>query len=408
MLSLSLAEAQKIILAAQGLAYPASHPAVKKDVLSAIRQMGLLQIDTISVVARSPYLVLFSRLGSYQPDWLDETLAEGLLFEYWGHAACFIPAEDYRLYRRAMLEGNFPHYISPEWLESRREMVVAVYERIRREGPLKSSDFNQTSRPGTWWSWKDEKNILERLFNEGKLMIRRREKFQRVYDLQERIMPGWSDEGLPQNDEIYTTLVTRTIGHLGLTAPEWIADYYRLPKRAIDPILKSLLAQGAVKPLTIQGFERPWCYRADQEGWLQDILNNGEKPSLNTVLSPFDPLVWDRKRTRESFNFDYSLECYLPQAKRRFGYFSLPLLIRGRLVGRLDAKAHRLEGLFEVKRLVWEENEAVDESLLADTAMALKACAAWHGIPQIVVRQCDRPGLEPEIERLANGTMGLV
>ncbi|HSV86881.1 MAG TPA: crosslink repair DNA glycosylase YcaQ family protein, partial [Levilinea sp.] len=168
-------------LAAQGLLEPPpQRPSQKQDVLAAIRRMGVLQIDTISVVARSPYMVLFSRIGDYTESWLDELLAGGDLFEYWAHAACFVPIEDYPIYRRMMLDHLRGWKEGRQWLAERAALVAMILNRIRAEGPLRSADFERKDGKGNgWWDWKEEKIALEQLFDAGILSIARREKFQR-------------------------------------------------------------------------------------------------------------------------------------------------------------------------------------------------------------------------------------
>src|SRR5690349_16485947 len=193
--TLSLGAARSLHLAAQGMLQARRARATKEDCLAAIRRMGLLQIDTISVVARSPYLVLWSRLGDYEPRWLEELLAEGALFEYWSHAACFLPIEDFCIYRHRMLEyaaGNIWRWTPGEPnLDEARDRVMA---RIREGGAARSADFVcEEKKERSWWDWKPEKIALERLFYAGALMIARREGFQRVYDLHERVMPDWDD-----------------------------------------------------------------------------------------------------------------------------------------------------------------------------------------------------------------------
>src|SRR5215210_2314672 len=175
-----------MLLAAQGL-NSAPKRATKGDVREIIRRMGVLQIDSIAVVARSPYLVLWSRLGSYEPRWLDELLAEGALFEYWSHAACFIPIEDYGLYRRLMLEGSEK---TRAWFSTHPDEVRRVLARVREGGPVRSAEFARADgRAGGWWEWKPEKRALEHLFAAGELMISRRDpNFHRVYDLRERVL----------------------------------------------------------------------------------------------------------------------------------------------------------------------------------------------------------------------------
>ena len=209
--------------------------------LGAIRRMGVLQIDSISVVARSPYLVLWSRLGSYDPIWLDELLAEGRLFEGWSHAACFVPIEDYGLYRRFMLEGGEK---SRAWFSAHPEEVRHVLERIRRGGPVRSAEFARTDgKAGGWWEWKPEKRALEHLFAAGELMISRRDpNFHRVYDLRERVLekalPGWEDGLAPTPEEVRRTLALKAVRTLGVALARWVPDYFRTPKRGIAGLLE--------------------------------------------------------------------------------------------------------------------------------------------------------------------------
>jgi uncharacterized protein len=398
--TLTIHAARQIQLAALGLLMTPLALATKESVLKCIRQMGVLQIDTIHVVARSPYLVLFSRLGQYSSSWLDEHLAAGNLFEYWAHAACFIPIEDYAFFRRAMLEGDHHIYAPNGWLENHVEAIEQVRQRIRGEGALRSADFDQTKRRGLWWDWKDEKLILEHLFNRGELMINCREKFQRVYDLQERVLPGWNDYHLPAPEVIRNELVKRSVRCMGIARLEWVADYYRLSKRGLPGLLERQVQSGELRTVRVQDFEDPWYVHPDN--WdLIEMANNGQLvPSLTTFLSPFDPLVWDRKRVRQLFNFDYSMESYLPASKRQYGYFNLPILQRGTLIGRLDAKAHRNEKRFEVRSIHLEKNVDPDEQLLHDLVIALNQIASWHTCFQVTVAMSNPTDLAEKLNRL--------
>ncbi len=192
-----------LILTAQGLHRQPEGTATKNSVLEAIRRMGALQIDTINVVARSPYLVLWSRLGHYDPRWLDELLSDGALFEYWSHEACFLPIEDYRLYRHRMLEPSSLGWKYPqEWAAAHQKEIAQVLTGIRERGPLRSADFASNGKQKNGWGgWKPEKRALETLFTTGELMIARRHNFQRVYDLRERVLPTWDDTQLPPREE---------------------------------------------------------------------------------------------------------------------------------------------------------------------------------------------------------------
>ncbi len=389
---LSQTEARTLMLAAQGLDRRPSKKANKGDVLSAIRRMGALQIDTINVVARSPYLVLWSRLGDYDPAWLDELLAEGAIFEYWSHEACFLPIEDFPLYRHRMLNAESMGWkFSREWVEAHRQEVDRVLEFIRERGAARSADFERKDgQAGGWWEWKTEKRALEMLFTAGELMIARRHNFQRVYDLRERVLPSSGDDHLlPPPEEVRRELALKAVRALGVTTASWVSDYFRTNKRETVASVSSLVAEGAIVSVEVAGWKEPAFVHPDNLELIEAATAGVLKPELTTLLSPFDPLVWDRARARALFNFDYRLECYIPARKRRYGYFTLPLLRRGALIGRLDAKAHRKEGVFEIKSLHIEPGVRVSADLITDIAGALRECAAWHRTPEIVVRQSE-------------------
>ena len=384
--TISISDARNLMLAAQGLARLPHQPADKKDVLAMIRQLGALQIDSIHVVARSPYLVLWSRLGDYNPVWLDELLAEGALFEYWSHAMCFLPIEDYPLYRRMMLDGARGWGDPAGWIRKHAELVDLVMGRIRQEGGLRSADFkNGNKPPGGWWNWKDEKVALEHLFVQGELMIARRQNFQRVYDLRERILPYWEDgpeaANVPSLEEVLQTLTLRTVKALGVARADWVPDYFRLPKTGNARRLEALANEGQLLRIEIEGLPG--------SAYIYPTADPVDQIQHTTLLSPFDPLVADRQRLKELFDFDYTIECYTPAAKRQFGYFTLPILHKGALVGRLDPKAHRAKGVFEVKALALEPGVEISDELVASLSSALHRLAEWHATPELVIRRAE-------------------
>jgi uncharacterized protein len=390
-MELSVEQARALMVSAQGLDRRPKRAASRRDLLAAIRRMGALQIDTIHVVARSPYLVLWSRLGAYEPRWLEELLAEGKIFEYWSHEACFLPAEDYALYRRRMLDltSHGWHY-SAAWVERHRTEVEALLAHVRERGPVRSSDFTrEDGKSGGWWEWKTEKRALEMLFTAGELMIARRHNFQRVYDLRERVRPDWDDARLPGPREAERALALKAVRALGVTTARWVADYFRTDKRATARAVAALADDGALLPTGVEGWKEPAFVHPDHSKLLGSAAAGKLRPELTTLLSPFDPLVWDRARARQAFGFDYRLECYTPAPNRRYGYFVLPVLRRGELVARLDAKAHRREGVFEVKSLYLEPNVAANELFAADVAAALAECACWHQTPRVVLGQTE-------------------
>ncbi len=390
---LTLEQIRAIQLAATGLLEPPAAPASPAEVLAAVRKMGVLQIDTIHVVARSPYLVLWSRVGDYNPRWLDQLLADGALFEHWAHAACFIPMEDYPLYRRGMLDGMHGWLNSDGWLGRHRDLADLVLGRIRAEGALRSADFESKKDPGGWWNWKAEKRTLEYLLARGDLMVRSRQSFQRVYDLRERILPDWDDSRTPGSADARQAFILKTAHCLGVMRASWTADYFRLTKTGMARELASLADRGLLLAEKAADWEDPVYLHSEQAALLERARRGELVPTYTTLLSPFDPLVWDRRRARELFQFDYTIECYLPEAKRRYGYFSLPILHRGALVGRLAAKAHRKDKVFEVRNLVLEAGTACTTELIGDLRKALHSCAAWHGTPQVRVQQCEPAGL---------------
>lgn len=394
MITLSLHAARALQLACLDLLTPPSQPATPSSVLNTIHRLGALQIDTISVVARSPYFVLWSRLGDYTPTWLDDLLSQRSIFEYWAHAACFIPIEDFPLYRRRMLDERRGWWDESRWLADNASVVEKVRQYLQTQGAVRCSDFERPKdRPNGWWAWKDEKMALEMLFDTGEVMIARRESFQRVYDLRERVLADWDDSRTPSKEEVFQELAMRTVSALGVALQPWVPDYYRLRKTGLPALLTRLVDEGCLLQAQIEGLDSPAYIHPDRLEMAQAAINGELQPTLTTLLSPFDPLVWHRDRARALFNFDYTIECYTPAPKRRFGYFTLPILHRGALVGRLDAKAHRKDGLFEVKNIFLEESVTVTDTLCADLRETLLRCAAWHRTPKVIVRTASDPTL---------------
>ncbi len=404
---LALAQARALHLHAQGLLARPRRRARKADVLAAIARMQLLQIDTIHVVARSPYLVLFSRLGAYEPRWLEQLLAERAIFEVWAHEACFAPMDDYLLHRNALHQREH-HWAIRSALRhrgSRGGEIERLLAHIRELGPVKSSDFEREDKGsgGGWWGWKDEKRWLEAGFALGELMVARRDNFQRVYDLAERVagaaVPGWNATAIEPAQVRRSTLL-KSVAALGIAQARWIADYYRTKPRLRDRDLDALVAAGDLLRVAVKGWDAPGYVHPGHADALARAAAGRLRATHSALLSPFDPVVWDRERAREFFGFDYTLECYTPEPKRRYGYFVLPILVRGRLVGRLDAKAHRATGVFEVKALYLEDGIDGDAALAEDIAGAIGECAQWHGTPKVKLGRC-RPAAFAKVLKAA-------
>ncbi len=358
--------------------------------------MHVLQIDTIHVIARSPYLVLYSRLGAYTPQWLEECLAEGAVFECWAHEACFAPIEDYPFHRVHVLgRTHWSMRIAKYVRRYHSKSLRVLLDRVREQGAVKASDFERTKgRSGGWWGWKVEKRALEALFALGDLMITRREHFHRVYDLRERVLAKPAAQAvvsdpnaLPSEAEARQRFTLEATRALGITQARWIADYFRSGRRLKDSDLNPFVASGEIARVEVDGWTMPGYVHRDHLPRAQQAAAGRLRATHTTLLSPFDPVVWDRERVATMFGFDYRIECYVPEPKRQYGYYVLPILDGGRLVGRLDAKAHRADGRFEVKNLYLEAETVPNETLATALAAALRACASWHATPKVVVTE---------------------
>ncbi|MEO8459635.1 MAG: crosslink repair DNA glycosylase YcaQ family protein [Dokdonella sp.] len=394
---MSIPQARVLHLAAQGLLQPPRRRATRAALLDAIERMQLLQIDTIHVVARSPYLVLFSRVGKYAQDWLDELLASAEIFECWAHEACFAPTRDFILHRsaRGQRAGHWAIKRAARVHAENRADLDWLLAHVREFGPVKTSDFeSERTGSGGWWGWKDEKHWLEACFALGELMITRREKFHRVYDLSERVigrvLPDWNGVDFPPH-AVQREYILRSVRALGVTQARWIADYFRSGRRHGDADLDEYVRAGDLLRVTVAGWDVHGYVHVENLDLARSAAAGKLRATHTTLLSPFDPVVWDRARASVLFGFDYTIECYTPAAKRRYGYFVLPILRRGQLIGRLDAKAHREAGEFEIKSIYLESDIAITDALVRDLANAIQSCAAWHQTPRVVIRRSE-PG----------------
>lgn len=387
--------ARALHLHAQGLLHGARRRARAVDVPLMVRRMRLLQIDTIHVVARSPYLVLYSRLGAHPHDWLDRALAGGVLAETWAHEACMVPATDMpdHIAYRPRRSGHWAHRMAARVHAEQPDAVGALLEHVRVRGPVRAADVRSRAGGGNgWWQWSSEKRALEAAFAQGDLLVSHRERFQRVYDLAERVRARWPDIA-SETDTDAAAARRRFIEHsvmaLGLARRRWVGDYFRLGQIEEDE-LHDLADRGCLLTCRVRGWDEPFWVHREHGQALVRAASGALRATRSTPLSPFDPVVWDRQRASELFNFDYTLECYLPARKRRYGYFVLPWLHRGRLVGRMDAKAHRREGAFEVRRFHLEDNAVVSDAFVQATARALADFAAWHDTPRVILGDVPR------------------
>ncbi|GAB1121151.1 winged helix-turn-helix domain-containing protein [Shewanella algae] len=366
---LTIDEWLRLNLQRQGLLQPAASAA------SVIRQLGYVQIDSINVVERAHHHVLHSRLPGYHPEHLQQAIAAKEVFEYWAHAAAYLPMSDYRysLQRKRQLSQGDKH-----WFEPDEPLMREVLARVRAEGPLKASDFEHPSdQRGSWWDWKPAKKALEQLFMRGELMVVRRERFQKVYDLAERVLPPGIDTRVPDDDEFGRYLVNRFLNANGFGSEAQFA-YLR---KGMRPVIKRVLAQG----LEAGELQR---FKVDGQQYFcpAELSAAPMIPERVWLLNPFDNLVIQRNRLKQWFGFDYQLEVYLPQEKRIYGYYSLAILWRQQFIGRVDVKADRPRQCLLLQNLVLEPeyaNRPLDDMLLAELARAIadyarfNACERW-------------------------------
>lgn len=386
---LTLSAARHLHLSAQGLLKKPRRRAMPADILPAIQRMSLLQIDTINIVARSPYLVLFSRLGAYSPEWLDNALSNGELMEYWAHEACFLPRSDFALVRHRMRAPDKMGWkYRKEWMEQHAQEIKALTEHIQQNGPVRSADFEHPRKGASgWWEWKPHKRHLEGLFTAGEVMVIARRNFQRVYDLTHRVMPHWDDErDMLSQSAAEAIMLENSARSLGIFRPQWLADYYRLRQPALAPLLQEWQAQQRIIPVEVESLGAMWLH-SDLLPELELALAGKLTATHSAVLSPFDPVVWDRKRAEQFFDFSYRLECYTPAPKRQYGYFVLPLLHKGQLAGRMDAKMHRKAGELEIISLYLEEGTRVNAGLEKGLHAAITEFAAWQGATRVRLGQ---------------------
>ncbi|WP_455562214.1 crosslink repair DNA glycosylase YcaQ [Escherichia sp.] len=387
---LSLADARNLHLAAQGLLNKPRRRASLEDIPATISRMSLLQIDTINIVARSPYLVLFSRLGNYPAQWLDESLARGELMEYWAHEACFMPRSDFRLIRHRMLAPEKMGWkYKDAWMQEHEAEIAQLIQHIHDKGPVRSADFEHPRKGASgWWEWKPHKRHLEGLFTAGKVMVIERRNFQRVYDLTHRVMPDWDDErDLVSQTEAEIIMLDNSARSLGIFREQWLADYYRLKRPALAAWREARAEQQQIIAVHVEKLGNLWLHD-DLLPLLERALAGKLTATHSAVLSPFDPVVWDRKRAEQLFDFSYRLECYTPAPKRQYGYFVLPLLHRGQLVGRMDAKMHRQTGILEVISLWLQEGIKPTTTLQKGLRQAITDFANWQQATRVTLECC--------------------
>jgi uncharacterized protein YcaQ len=376
-ITLSNLEARAIALDSLGFA---DHKPT--SVLEVFERTNLLQVDSVNVFERAHYMPLFSRLGNYDKAELDN-LTGGFnpkLIEYWAHEASIIKTEELPLFHWRMQDNRYN-----DWDKKLGDWIV---QELTTRGPLTTSDFEHPghARKGSWWGWSDVKRTLERMFFCGAVVSGGRTKFKRIYALPEQVLPSQLLENAPSKHEAQKTLLTLAAKSHGIGTQKDLADYFRLwqPSK-LTPLLHELVEEGRL-------------LKAEVSGWDADAYTTPATnltPSAHkgtTVLSPFDPVCWNRDRTSRIFGFDYKIEIYVPEPKRIFGYYSLPLLHNGELIARIDLKSNRQEKTLQVKSS-WAEDNA-KRFPAKSVAKHLREIANWQGLPKIEVANKGNVALE--------------
>lgn len=369
---LSLAAARRLSIRTQGLDGHWKLAQGKEGAAQIVERLGYVQIDTISVIERAHDHIIQTRLPGYTRDMLGELLAsDRRVFEYWTHAAAYVPMQDFRYYSARMATAH-KWKREAAWLKDNKKVVRQVLARIRAEGAMASADFkHEAGQRGPWWDWKPAKMALEVLFNSGQLMVSARRGFQRVYDLQERVLPAHIDRRLPSKEEVALFHARRTLTTLGLATAAHVRKLYQ--NHGAENALHTLLESGHIVPLQIENLDE--TYYA-----LREILNTCPRRLSNHLhlLSPFDNLTIDRDRLQALFDFHYRIECYTPATKRQYGYFTLPMLWNGAFIGRLDPKADRKNKTLIIRHLALEPGFKAYDALIPPLVQALKRFALFN------------------------------
>jgi uncharacterized protein YcaQ len=379
--SLSIADARRIALGAQG--FDTARPktkATQRHVDALISRLGVIQIDSVNVLVRSQELPLFARLGNHDRNAIPRATEQQKLFEYWGHEAAHLPVDLHPLFRWKMdaaRTGKVTHWGLTSFYEENKAFVKRTLKHVATNGPTTSRVLStRTEKKGTWWDWDEAKVALEYLFLTGELMSRGRgSDFARVYDVPERVLPQLViDAPTPNEHDARKQLLVRSAIAQGVATASDLADYYRQRLATVKPLIAELVEEGELREVAVDGWtEKTFVHR------------NAKLPKqlhATALLSPFDSLVWCRPRNERLFDFHYRIEIYTPKEKRKFGYYVLPFMMNGEMVGRVDLKADRASGVLQAHSVHTEKGvkrSAINEALNAE----LDVMATWLGLEQV-------------------------
>ncbi|MGV8970378.1 MAG: winged helix-turn-helix domain-containing protein [Microbacteriaceae bacterium] len=379
--TVSAAQARRIALRAQGfgLPAPAASPGIR-SIHRIMRTLRLVQLDSVNVFARSHYLPAFARLGHYDTKNLDALLfdAHSGYTEYWAHEAAVIPIADRPLFQwrmdalRAKHEADQNH-----WIHSNRPMLDWLRAELASRGPVTAAQIEHDSnkRTGPWWGWSDVKHGLEYLFAWGEVVSAGRARFERRYALANtQLSPAVLNSDIEKSAAIQQLMLEASRAH-GIGTLADFADYFRLNQTPARAALTDLVDSGELVPVTVEGWREP--------AWMHRDAVTPRSVNATALLSPFDPVVWERSRALRLFGFHYRIEIYTPAPRRQFGYYSLPVLVDDTIVGRIDLKSDRKNKVLLVQS-AWHE-DAVSPEIAARIAPVVREAAGWQGLGDITV-----------------------
>ena len=326
-----------------------------------VADAGGLQLDSINVLARAHEITTWSRFAPFSRRTLDALLwKRRVLFEYWAHAACLVPRSDLAAWKRAMADYEIRHTGWTSWLKKNRRVVAQVEDEIRTRGAMSNAEFKPRRPAGAagWWNWKPATHALHWLWMSGRLLVDSRVHFQKRYDLAERVLPEFADTPALERDAFQHWHLVRSFHAMGAATEQDLAGYLTFPRmgRGVRrAALRAALDARIVREIEIPGDRRPWFALAEDLDALAAAGRKRRASRGTALLAPFDSLMWYRGRVSRLFGFDYRIEVYTPGHKRVHGYYSLPILHDGQLVGRLDAKTHRGDGVLEVRAAHFEK-----------------------------------------------------
>ncbi len=395
--SFPLSAVADLFLARQQLDRPRGRRLTAASLVAFAEATGGIQLDSINVIERAHLLTLWSRFGVFDRRRLDRLVyEERVLFEYWAHAACLVSTKELPAWRRMMLDYSTEHRGWSSWLQTNQPVLHAVEAAITERGPLATRDFedDRSARGASgWWNWKPAGHALDYLWMSGRILVHSRTAFQKRYDLAERVLPQVADVVPLTEDAFRRWHLAKAFAAMGAATETDLRLYLTFPKLGAAErkrMLTDAIARGEVVEVAVagaQGTRGRWFALAADLPALRRAAARPAQHTGTTFLSPFDSFLWHRERTQRLFGFDYRIEVYTPAAKRRFGYYTLPILSDGRLIGRVDAKAHRSDGRLALRHVAFETPLAKLDAALAGTAEAARSLATFVGADDIALER---------------------